>query len=99
MKTIIIIASLFLLTIITACSRAQSTKNNSESKSSSMKNYPMQLTEAEWKARLTTEQFYILREEGTESAFTGEYYDNHQKGTYYSAASLQPVFRSTEKFE
>jgi peptide-methionine (R)-S-oxide reductase len=61
--------------------------------------YPMQMTDAEWKAKLTSEQYYILREEGTERAFTGKYWDNHAKGTYYSAASLQPVFSSETKFE
>lgn len=60
--------------------------------------YPMQLTEAQWKARLTPEQYYILREEGTERSFTGKYDHFYEKGTYYSAASLQPLFSSDAKF-
>ena len=60
--------------------------------------YPMQLTEAEWKSRLTAEQFYILREEGTERAGTGKYDHFYEKGTYYSAATLQPLFSSEAKF-
>jgi peptide-methionine (R)-S-oxide reductase len=60
--------------------------------------YPMQLSDSAWKARLTTEQYYILRQEGTERAFTGKYDDFDKKGTYYSAASLQPVFSSETKF-
>ncbi len=60
--------------------------------------YPIQFTEAEWKQRLTPEQFFILREEGTERAGTGKYDHHSQKGTYYSAASLQPIFSSEEKF-
>ena len=60
--------------------------------------YPMQLTDAEWKARLTEEQYYILRQQGTERAFTGKYDHFYKKGTYYSAASLQPVFSSETKF-
>ncbi len=60
--------------------------------------YPMQLSEAQWKARLTPEQFYILREEGTERAGTGKYDHFYEKGTYYSAASLQPLFTSETKF-
>ena len=59
----------------------------------------MKFTDEEWKARLTKEQYYILRKEGTERAYTGEYWDNHAKGTYYSAASLQPVFSSETKFD
>jgi len=60
--------------------------------------YPMKLTEEEWKARLTPEQYNILRQEGTERAGTGKYDHFYEKGTYYSAASLQPVFSSETKF-
>lgn len=60
--------------------------------------FPMKLTEAQWKERLTPEQYNILREEGTERAFTGKYDHFYEKGTYYSAASLQPVFSSETKF-
>lgn len=61
--------------------------------------YPMQLTDAEWKQRLTAEQYYILREKGTERPGSGKYDHFYEKGTYYSAASLQPVFTSTTKFD
>lgn len=61
--------------------------------------YPMKLSDSAWKARLTKEQYYILRQDGTERPFTGKYWDNHAKGTYYSAASLQPVFSSETKFD
>jgi peptide-methionine (R)-S-oxide reductase len=60
--------------------------------------YPMKFTDAEWKAKLTPEQYTILRQEGTERAGTGKYDDFDEKGTYYSAASLQPVFTSDTKF-
>ncbi len=61
--------------------------------------YPMQLSEAQWKEKLTPEQYYILREEGTERAGTGKYDHFYKKGTYYSAASLQPLFSSDHKFD
>ncbi|PBQ30463.1 peptide-methionine (R)-S-oxide reductase [Sphingobacteriaceae bacterium] len=61
--------------------------------------YPMTLSEAEWKAKLTPAQYYILREEGTERAGTGKYDHFYKKGTYYSAASLQPLFSSDAKFD
>ncbi|MEP6747260.1 MAG: peptide-methionine (R)-S-oxide reductase MsrB [Bacteroidota bacterium] len=61
--------------------------------------YPVQLKDAEWKAKLTADQFYILREQGTERAFTGKYDHFYKKGTYYSAATLQPVFSSDAKFD
>jgi peptide-methionine (R)-S-oxide reductase len=60
--------------------------------------YPMKLTDEEWKARLTNAQYHILREQGTETAFTGKYDHFYEKGTYYSAASLQPLFSSETKF-
>ena len=60
--------------------------------------YEIQLTEEEWKERLTPEQYYILREQGTERAGTGKYDKFYEKGTYYSAASLQPVFTSDTKY-
>jgi peptide-methionine (R)-S-oxide reductase len=60
--------------------------------------YPMKLTDAEWKARLTDEQYYILRQAGTERAGSGKYDHFYEKGTYYSAATLQPLFSSETKF-
>ncbi len=60
--------------------------------------YPVQMTDREWKSRLSEEQFYILREKGTEYAYTGEYDKFYKKGTYYSAATGQPLFRSSAKF-
>lgn len=61
--------------------------------------YPVQKTDEEWKEILTDEQFRILRKQGTERAFTGEYWDNKKKGTYYSAATGQPLFRSEHKYK
>ena len=61
--------------------------------------YPVQLSEAEWKERLTDEQYYILREQGTEYAFSGEYDKFSRKGTYYSAATGQPLFSSDAKYD
>ena len=61
--------------------------------------YPMHFTDAEWKERLTPVQYNILRREGTERSFSGKYNHFYEKGTYYSAASLQPVFSSETKFD
>jgi len=60
--------------------------------------FPVQYSDAEWKQRLNKNQYYILRERGTEPAFSGKYDHFYQKGTYYSAASLQPLFSSETKF-
>lgn len=60
--------------------------------------YPIQKTDEEWKKILSDEQFYILRQQGTEYAFSGEYWNNKKQGTYYSAATGQPLFSSEHKF-
>jgi peptide-methionine (R)-S-oxide reductase len=65
----------------------------------SAQQYELQLTDAQWKARLTKAQYHILREQGTEYPGTGQYDHFFKKGTYYSAASLQPVFTSDTKFD
>ena len=62
-------------------------------------NFPVVFTEDQWKSKLTPEQYFILRQKGTERAGTGKYDHNYQKGTYYSAASLQPLFSSETKFD
>jgi len=56
-------------------------------------------TDAEWKKSLTAEQYYILRQKGTERAFSGVYWNNHDKGTYVCAGCGQPLFSSDTKFE
>ena len=53
----------------------------------------------EWKKVLTPEQFYVMREEGTERAYSGEYTNNHERGTYYCAACGLALFKSSTKFE
>lgn len=57
------------------------------------------LSDKEWKARLTPEQFRILRKKGTEHAFSGTYWDNKQEGTYTCAGCAQELFSSSTKFE
>jgi len=63
------------------------------------RSYPIQKTDEEWKEILSGDQFYILRKQGTERAFTGKYWDNKKKGIYYSAATGQPLFSSETKFK
>lgn len=56
-------------------------------------------TEAEWKTILTPAQFYVMREEGTERPYSGEYTDNHETGDYYCAACHLKLFSSKAKFD
>jgi peptide-methionine (R)-S-oxide reductase len=55
--------------------------------------------EAEWQQQLTPEQFAVCRKHGTERAFTGQYWDHHESGTYTCVACGAPVFASDTKFE
>ncbi|EQA38178.1 methionine-R-sulfoxide reductase [Leptospira inadai serovar Lyme str. 10] len=61
--------------------------------------YEVQKSEEEWKKVLTSDQFRILREKGTERAFTGEYYYNKEKGKYLCAACGAELFNSDTKYE
>lgn len=53
----------------------------------------------EWKKQLTSMEYYVLREQGTERAFTGDLWDNHQHGIYTCAACGLPLFSSDTKFD
>ena len=56
-------------------------------------------SEAEWRQELTPEQYHVLREKGTERAFSGEYAETKDKGVYRCAACGQELFSSDTKFE
>ena len=101
-----------VLTLNSACSQKREVAGTSTGRTPGAKTYfnaqpvtgkpgefPVQKTEAEWKQTLTPDQFYILREQGTERPFTGKYHDNHAAGNYYCAADHNFLFASDTKFE
>jgi len=110
MKNLLFLAAVVFSLFNSSCSNGQSQKKSTTAEMNTKHKYPnppvadaktvypVQYSDAQWKDRLTTEQYYILRQEGTERAFSGKYDHFYEKGTYYSAASLQPVFSSDAKF-
>ena len=56
-------------------------------------------SEDDWRTQLTPEQFAVCRKKGTERAFTGKYWDNHEPGIYKCVACGTPLFSSEAKYE
>jgi peptide-methionine (R)-S-oxide reductase len=59
----------------------------------------MRKTEEEWRRELPPERYRVLRNKGTERAFTGEYHDHHGDGVYRCAACGLPLFESGDKYD
>lgn len=61
--------------------------------------YTVTKTDAEWRKLLTAEQYQVTRKKGTERAYSGRYWDNHEKGIYKCVCCKQELFSSSTKFE
>jgi peptide-methionine (R)-S-oxide reductase len=94
MRFITSLTLLIALFSFTAC--AQNKGNDMQEDKSE---YPIQKSEAEWKAALSEKAYYVLRESGTEIAFTGEYNKFDKEGTYHCAGCNAPLFSSKTKFD
>ncbi|MBL6449003.1 peptide-methionine (R)-S-oxide reductase MsrB [Fulvivirga sp. 29W222] len=89
---------LLILTLtfsLVSCSKGQEAKKTIERN----KKDKIMKSEEEWKKELSQEEYHILREKGTERAFTGKYWNNHKEGVYYCAACHQKLFDSGTKYE
>lgn len=95
---VMLFAGLLIVLVTSIFAFKKEDQPSQDKKQDSKESYEIQLSEEEWKKRLTPEQYYILREQGTERAGTGKLNKVYEKGTYYSAASLQPVFTSETKY-
>lgn len=56
-------------------------------------------TDEQWRAMLTPEQYYVTRQKGTERAFTGQYWNHHEKGVYRCVCCGEMLFQSNDKFD
>ncbi len=90
MKAFVFILSLGLW----SCSKAES-QNHQTSKRKDV----IVKSNDEWKKDLPEDVYHIMREQGTEHAFTGKYWDHHEKGVYLCAACQLPLFDSEHKFD
>lgn len=67
--------------------------------SSATKTEKIEKTDAEWREQLTPEQYFVTRQKGTEPAFSGALYKNHDDGMYHCVACDAELFASDKKFE
>lgn len=86
---------IFILTLISFCFSC----NTSAQKKDVKETFAINKTDAEWKAQLTDLQYYVLREAGTERAFTSPLDKNYAAGTYVCAACATPLFKSEHKYD
>ena len=91
MKKVLLICLTFVL--LSCKSNAQKNDDNESS------TFKVTKTEAEWKAQLTPIEYNVLREEGTERAFTSPLNSNYEDGVYVCKACNTPLFKSEHKFD
>lgn len=91
MKQLLLLLTTALL--LGACSGA------GEARAEDKTNYPVKKTDAEWRRSLPADAYHILRQAGTEPAFSGKYANNHASGEYLCAGCGNDLFSSDTKFE
>ena len=90
---------LMALGALSMSASAQTTKLYSVEQKGFIMAEKVEKTDNEWKAQLTPLQFQVTRQKGTERAFTGEYWDNHEQGVYKCVCCGTDLFMSDTKFE
>lgn len=87
------VSLIFVLSIAISCNAQQKKQDEN------MSTYKVNKSEEEWREQLTPQQFYVLREKGTERPGTGEYDLHFEDGVYKCAACNAPLFNSDSKFD
>ena len=87
------LASILVLLLMFNC------VTNAQNSSKEKKTYKVEKTPVEWKKTLSPIQYYVLREAGTERAFSSEFNENHKKGTYVCTACKTALYKSEHKFD
>ncbi len=91
----LVLSALFTL-LASACTPSHAEE---QARDREERRYPVVKTTAEWKKQLTPQQFHVLREQGTERAFTGALHDSKKEGVYHCAGCQQALFSSKDKFD
>lgn len=89
----------FFLVLLTLGVAFAQKANNKTVETKTHKVYQVTKTDAQWKQILKPEAYYILRQKGTERAFSGKYHNSHEKGKFYCAACSNLLFDSKQKFD
>ncbi|MFD2914385.1 peptide-methionine (R)-S-oxide reductase MsrB [Psychroserpens luteus] len=91
MKKILLVITLGLFFSCNSSAQKKETKTQNE--------FPVSKTDAEWKKELSSEAYYVLRQEGTERPFSSELNNEKRKGTFHCVACNTPLFKSEHKFD
>ena len=89
--------SVLTMLALSACSQIEPNEMSTEMKPT--KENSTDMNEIDWRDKLSAEEYRVLREKGTERAFTGEFWDSKKNGTYVCAGCSNPLFDSDTKFK